>query len=145
MGSFDSFAQVLEKKIRAQIESEMNSTQSTQSNIRTQIPAETWGNLLGQIQPQRFTQEQKGLNYHRHRKPPPHPAPRPAHKMTAEQLTSFQFFKSHGSDLADNYTLKELKSAYRKLALKIHPDQGGRADLFMTLQQAFAKLQKVLP
>ena len=43
-------------------------------------------------------------------------------------------------DVAPEATADEIKAAYRKLALKVHPDAGGNAALFRQVQDAFETL-----
>ena len=43
-------------------------------------------------------------------------------------------------DLSEGFTAEELKSRYRSIALRVHPDHGGRADLFNTVNDCFRVL-----
>lgn len=140
MSEFQSFAQVLEQKLRRKIEQELRLSQTTKPSPASEIPSPMWTNLIGHMAPQRFENQSRGQVYHRNR---PAPKPRPAHKLTAEQMQSFHFFKCHHSELADNFSKADLKSAFRKLALKLHPDQGGKADQFLSLKLAFENLSSV--
>lgn len=144
MAGFESFAQVLEQKLRRKIEQEIRAEIATPtenpSSVPTEIISPLWTHLIGHLPPQHFTPANKGQTYHRLR---PQPKPRPAHKLTAEQTQSFHFFKCHGSELANNFSKADLKSAFRKLALKLHPDQGGAADQFLSLKLAHENLQFV--
>lgn len=42
--------------------------------------------------------------------------------------------------LGPEFDLDELKSAYRSVALRVHPDRGGSGDLFMTVNECFRVL-----
>lgn len=140
MSHFQSFAEVLEQKLRRKIEQELREEKSAETSHTTETPSPMWTNLIGHLQPQHFQMQSKGQIYHRNR---PAPKPRPAHTLTAEQSQSLHFFQCHNSDLADNFTKADLKSAFRKLALKLHPDQGGRSDQFLSLKLAFENLSTV--
>ncbi len=48
--------------------------------------------------------------------------PRTTHALDAEDHAALEFFRREGRPLTDDYTEFELKAAYRKLALKLHPD-----------------------
>lgn len=43
--------------------------------------------------------------------------------VTIEQTFALEFFKREGSSLASKFTETELKSEFRKIALRIHPDR----------------------
>ena len=44
--------------------------------------------------------------------------------------------------LPDDFTLQQLKKAYRTKALQLHPDRGGEQQQFILLQQAYQQLQQ---
>ncbi len=66
---------------------------------------------------------------------------RPPHKLTAPQTLAFEFFKTIVTDLSEAFTLNELRRAFRKAALKIHPDHGGSATDFIALKSHYTTLQ----
>lgn len=136
-----NFAEILESQLRQEIRKKLFEEIAPSTSSDPLIPSELWTQLVGKITPQRFMASQQAARvYHQLR---PHPKPRPAHVLSSEQTQAFQFFLFYGSDLHDNFTSKELKSAFRKLALKLHPDQGGQAEAFLSLKKAFERLQMV--
>src|ERR1043165_5650573 len=129
--NFEKFADILEKKIRKQIESEMHA--QSKSSVHTSAKAseqassgflagspDLLAQLLTSVNPVHFVAQSRLQRY-------PHkavkPQPRPTHKFNAEQILSYQFIVKNGARLADNFNRKELESAFRALALKLHPDQ----------------------
>lgn len=144
MGSFISFAQILEKKIRREIEKESYSHQSQQQSQQhsqePQIQSELWTHLVGQMDPYRFGNNPRSAVYHRNR---PAPRPRPDHKMNAEQEVAFQFFLNNKAGLAANFSRTDLRKAFRNLALKLHPDQGGTSSEFQGLLAARSSLESL--
>lgn len=56
----------------------------------------------------------------------PSPRPRmargPGHSLSDRQKDAWAFFASFGENLAADFTAAELKGAYRRLALRLHPD-----------------------
>lgn len=143
MGSFTAFAQILERKIRLQMEKEASQKPSS-SQFHSQdsfSQPELWTHLVGHIDPIHFQKDQTRVAYHRNRPPL---KPRPDHIFNPQQASAFQFFNSHGATLlAANFSSKELKKAFRTLALRLHPDQGGTAPAFRSLLRARSELQSL--
>ena len=148
MGQFTSFAEILENKLRKEIEG------AIRSEIRTETKSEPTSNtsfqpdvislLLGRVSPVKASNLTKASLYHQHRpKVRPQAPPKPAHKLTAEQSKAFQQFAAWGLGLADNFSSKDLKTAFRKRALKAHPDQGGNTLEFYQLQECYSALISV--
>jgi hypothetical protein len=81
-------------------------------------------------------------------------SPRPARELTLEQLVSLELVRRHsGVFIEENFTESELKGAWRKAALKTHPDRFENADqitqaraaaLFRELTGAYECLQAVV-
>jgi hypothetical protein len=74
---------------------------------------------------------------------PPPPPPRPAHILSEAQQKSFAYFESASFALPKNFSIDDLKFAFRKLALKFHPDSGGHAAQFIELKRHFETLKKI--
>jgi hypothetical protein len=140
MGDFHSFAQILEKKIRKEIEKDFISPSENTSSPETKIQSELWTHLVGQLNTIHFSTDRKGQIYHRNR---PAPRPRPDHQMTTEQEQAYQFFVNQRVVLAKNFSQSDLKKAFRILALKLHPDQGGNAFQFQSLIAAKKTLESL--
>jgi hypothetical protein len=170
MGQFESFAQVLEqtlenrlrKEIKQEIETEIQreidawleqSSETTTatgphspSTARLDNSPDCLAALLGIVQPLRQNPEAKAHLYHRHRpKVRPTPRPRPAHALSETQVAALHFFRNSGqSELQSNYSMAELKTAFRHLALRFHPDRPqGSAALFIQLKNAYDCLRLV--
>lgn len=155
MGEFQSFAEVLEKKIRREIEAEIlsevdswleDSTASTSTQTtRLDNSPDCLSSLLGVVEPLRQNPQLKAHLYHRLRPAVrPQPKARPAHVLNERQLTALHFFKTAGSALENNYSLPELKTEFRKLALRFHPDRPqGSASHFIQLKAAYDNLRLV--
>ncbi|MNL71557.1 DnaJ domain protein [compost metagenome] len=77
-----------------------------------------------------------------------YPAPtvrpqRKAHTLNAAQTQAFNFFSIYNHDFSPGFTNAELRKAFRKSALALHPDHGGNAQQFMELKEHYATLQGV--
>ena len=76
----------------------------------------------------------------------PAPAVRPqrkAHTLNAAQTQAFNFFTIYIHDFSPAFTEGELRKAFRKLALILHPDHGGQAEQFMDLKANYETLQTI--
>lgn len=69
------------------------------------------------------------------------PKPRPNHSLSPSQRDSYLFLLKWAGDIAENFSLNELKQAFRRAALKLHPDQGGSAQDFMSLRHHIQNLE----
>ena len=73
--------------------------------------------------------------------------PRPrttAHKLNEEQTKSMTYFINEAVFLLEDFTKDELKKAYKRLALKKHPDrQNGCTQHFIELQKHYENLTSV--
>lgn len=86
--------------------------------------------LMGTVSPLN-----SGFQHRRYQAPPP--PPRKAHVLTESQKSAVEWFRTQGETLVEGFNSKELKTAFRRLALKMHPDSGGNvspAD-FLTLMK----------
>jgi hypothetical protein len=141
MGTYMDFAKILEKKIRQEIKQELAHEHSRTSNStapQTEIQSGLWTHLVGQIGTRRFEAPVKGQVYHRLR---PAPRPRPDHHLNSEQIDAMTFFASYGQPLNANFSMTDLKKAFRQMALKLHPDQGGTAIQFQRLLKSRKSLE----
>lgn len=136
MGRFLEFADYLEDKIRRDFD--------MKKNVKTpHFPSETevfpsgmaW--LMGQLEPKAPSTIRARSAYG------VRPKPRRPHIFDATQTESFNFLKNYVSDLDFGFSPRELKSAYRKAALILHPDQGGTAEEFRLLKGHFERLRGV--
>ena len=62
---------------------------------------------------------------------------RPSHNMTEEQLLAYACLKQFAVQLSDNFNLTELKTAFRRSALKAHPDHGGTSETFQNVKKSY--------
>lgn len=69
--------------------------------------------------------------------------PLPPHRLNEDQKKAHDFFKIHGFNLSPRFSLRELKSTYKKAALKLHPDLGGKPEQFQNLKLNFETLLQV--
>lgn len=148
MGQFETFAKILEKKIRKEVEAEvmaeveafLGKTSGVEESTQPASSCEAWMGVIGNLG--RFTvrAEAKAQAYHKLRTPP---KPRPAHNLNATQTVAFELFKRLGAGLTSNFAMNDLKAQFRALALKVHPDQGGSSETFQSLMMAYRDLQTV--
>jgi hypothetical protein len=138
MGTQPSFQQILEEKIQAHSQ-EFASTTAFSEGISEQDPAHL-AFLLGNLNAT-YWRPQATKAY----PAKPKPAPRP-HVLNDEQQLSFQFFQSHGAILSVAFTGKELKKAFRMLALRLHPDMNkGAQGPFIDLKKNYETLRALCP
>lgn len=133
-----SFHEILEKKMKAQ--SPETSTaqgfeQTSHSPPHSQDPAHL-AYLMGTLGPAYF-RPQASRAYPSRPKPPP-----PPHSLSEAQRAAYDFFTLHGNTLSPAFSQKELKKAFRILALKLHPDtnKGAVASAFIELKKNYETL-----
>lgn len=73
-------------------------------------------------------------------RPPPPPKP---HALTERQREAMDFFRAHGFSLGESFSRPELKAAFRRAALKMHPDRGGLASDFVQLREHYKALSSL--
>lgn len=133
-----SFQEILEIKIKAQSRAESQETPATQGfeqSNHTQDPAHL-AYLMGTLGPAYF-RPQASRAYPSRPKPPP-----PPHALSEAQKAASEFFALHGNILSPAFSQKELKKAFRVLALKLHPDtnKGAVASAFIELKKNYETL-----
>jgi hypothetical protein len=73
----------------------------------------------------------------------------PDHTLNPEQLKALKYFTGLGVSLALNFSKDELRSAFRKLALQVHPDRQPETQkekatrIFQDLKTAYEKLKNL--
>jgi hypothetical protein len=84
--------------------------------------------------------------------PPPPPRPRPRHALSPRQQEALDAFVELGARIDDGFTHAELRSVFRSLALRYHPDRhpasGDRerahlSERFAQLHDAYDSLKSV--
>ena len=63
----------------------------------------------------------------------------------ADQLHARAFIHLGAEELAKGISLSRVKKAHRRLAKRLHPDAGGKRELFQLLQSAYEALSRSLP
>lgn len=69
--------------------------------------------------------------------------PLPPHKLNIFQSAAAGFFREKGQELSPRFSARELKSAFRRLAMRLHPDHGGSTQSFLDLQESFKILSEI--
>jgi hypothetical protein len=81
----------------------------------------------------------------------PKPPPKP-HALTVSQQAAYEFFLKYstefaletGVELGPAFTQKELKNAFRRLALRLHPDMNkGACGPFISLKTHYEELEQL--
>jgi hypothetical protein len=137
MSMGQSFSEILESKMRT-------ARPATQSKSQhSDIVSEPWTQLIGHFSPLKTCQitVAERLSTKAYQAFKPKPKPRPNHNFNGEQAIAFGFFNNQGAGLEANFSRKDLSKAFRNLALKLHPDQGGSPLAFRQLMTARACLQ----
>jgi hypothetical protein len=137
-----SFQQILESKIKRQSQSQNQENHVQQAfeqfpqQPMNQDPAHL-AYLMGQMNPIFFRPARKV--YPSRPKPPP-----PPHSLTEEQRLAISFFALYGVTLSPAFPQKELKKAFRTLALKLHPDTNkGAVSAFIDLKNNYETLNEL--
>ena len=148
MGTERDFLEILTEKLTARITEDLDSSSenSTQPLWNTDISDNSptcLTSLLGRVPRSSRAGSHQAQAYHRNRKPTP---PRPPHKLTERQYLATLFFGRHGTELSAAFSKNELKTAFRRLAFKLHPDrQSGHTESFIALKCAFDELSGLFP
>lgn len=78
-----------------------------------------------------------------------YPAPkvrpqRKPHNFTSAQSQAYEFIKSWIHDLSEGFTAAELKRAFRRAAIILHPDHGGNTQQFLELKAHYETLKTIV-
>lgn len=148
MGSFLSFAETLERKIRREIGRELQSDQQPNESVfrgETTVFPREWDSsprgmawLIGET-PRKSTFSEKGRTAYGVKV-----RPLPPHKLTLKEKSALQFFAQHSVTLSPRFTKSELKKCFRGLACRLHPDAGGLTSQFIELKANFDLLIQFL-
>lgn len=148
MKSATSFRDILAQKMNVNDSSHSDFDNTYQDKNKTNYYRATLDSLLGQVPKVEFS----------HIKPSGYKVdksnifkaktPRPNHNLNANQLKAFEFFneflKSINMEISASYSQRELKKAFRLLALRLHPDKnGGYAAPFLELKLNYNLLLNV--
>lgn len=61
----------------------------------------------------------------------------PKHNFDSIQAKAFELLKALVPQLPENFSFNQLKSAYRRAALKTHPDRGGASETFQQVKKSY--------
>lgn len=103
--------------------------------------------LLAQLQPNTNTRHTTIARKAYPQRAPVAPAsqpPRPPHAFTPEQAVAFTQLSLWVPQLAGNFDLRELKSAYRAAVLATHPDHGGTGESFQEVRKNYQILMALV-
>ena len=135
MGNRESFAEILREKIQ---DSTQSQSENTYFSKAPPPPPEAWAGLIGQLDPLESRSAKVSFNAYLKQCPP-----RPDHVLNETQNRAFAFLKKHDGSLKGSFSRGDLKRAFRLIAKKLHPDQGGTAAEMRELLQARNDLQTV--
>lgn len=141
MGQFLEFARIIEEKIKTEMKRAHSSpTPSEHNRVHDDLPPGFSSLLANQSQsrPTHPTQSRAKKAYGVVAKP------LPPHDLSPEQKLAAHIFQTYQTPLSPRFTRKELKTAWRKLAKKTHPDQGGSESSFRAALKAYHDLTAVV-
>lgn len=132
------FRAILEGKIAAA----EGKTPARETHVATMDPAHL-AFLLGKIEVRRFRPAPKPAPIKASRPKPQRPAG-PPHVLNERQKAAAAWFSEQGEVLRPDFNAHELKSAFRRLALRLHPDVvGGSDSQFIALRHEHAALKSL--
>lgn len=139
MGRFIEFAEVLEAKIRRDLQGgkASKSPQFPSENTKNDVSPSGMAWLMGQVQVKSPSAGWARRAYGVRAKP------RQPHHFDATQAKSFSLMRSYLPEFDSGYSPRELKVAFRRAAFMAHPDQGGSSEAFRELKAAFDNLRQV--
>lgn len=152
---FISFKELLEEKLDADLFENLDRSlrnQPERHSPRFTEGADLGPGLLSELfhllrKPNRLPENPARTQPFSEEKLPPHSA-KTAKTMTSAEKEALDFFNSEGeSDLTPDSSAREFKSAFRRLALKLHPDAHPKAtNLEKTIwSHKFRKLKEMYP
>jgi hypothetical protein len=105
--------------------------------------------LMGKISKTQIKKTFQSSPYKTYYKAPPPPRPEKLQTqnvriLNPKQREALKVFLNNGFTLGEEFTVQELKQAFRKTALKVHPDMnGGSSAPFIELKNAFESLSLI--
>lgn len=138
MKSNTSFAEILSEKVQGD---SINST-STQTEISTNDPIGL-AYMIGHFEKYQFKksksecfqQRKYSATYNKYQITKPK-----NHIFNQNQENSYLFFNSWDPQFDRNFSKNGLKKTFRQLALRLHPDHGGTAQIFIELKNHYEVL-----
>ena len=154
-----SFFEVLEEQIRNELREEIRKELASEQHGGPRRPSpetavasgamgrlETW--LSTRLAPQRFARQgdarraygtpagRKPVSETRHSTPIALTGERRFHASSSEEHLALELLRKYGEPrLTNEFTLTEIKSAWRRAALKTHPDRFSQADVITQARQ----------
>ena len=99
--------------------------------------------LLGKTPKTQLPRQTLHTDYRRYYVPSRPKPPRKVHVLSTEQRLAFEKLLNFYPDLSPGFRKEELKTAFRKGAMRTHPDRGGHSSEFQSLKEAYAILAKM--
>lgn len=132
-----SFSDILIDQILEDYDLKQNTVSSRALNASWESTLDPHG--MAQILAQTATHSFTKANRHN---PYKFKTPRPlivrsSHNLTEEQQMAYACLQQFVPQLSDNFNLTELKTAYRRSALKAHPDHGGTSETFQNVKKSY--------
>lgn len=143
----DRFAEILYRQIENQVRQDLSKNFSQPAGFASAIQSfhedltpSCLSQLVGAVGKVGQNFHGKAQVYHQNRPK----VQRKVHTLSQAQLKAVALFLRLGQDIGQAFNLKELKAAFRTLALKTHPDQGGENQIFIELKEAFKLLKPLV-